>query len=215
MQLRKCWLCGKDKAYNILTGFSWIENDIPHYDDRIGLNGERHYCDECFEKVKAENEHDRIEYIRLKKKVMFQRACRILEFQGYDMYKHRDAVEVVENHIVLHPDKYDSADEVVAAIILVENRIVTKMQYKIGKYQVDFLLPELGVVLEIDGERHRHRKTYDSKRDAYIKQQLGYGWDIIRIKTDYIEKNARQLVNAINAVVEYRETNHIPWRKLS
>ena len=71
------------------------------------------------------------------------------------------------------------------------------------------------MVLEIDGERHKNRKKYDSERDAYIKQQLGYGWDIIRIKTEYLDMNASRLVDAIDKVIEYRETNHIPWRKLS
>ena len=89
------------------------------------------------------------------------------------------------------------------------------MQYKIGRYQVDFLLPEIGVVLEIDGDRHKYKKNYDNARDAYIKKQLGYGWDIVRIKTEYLDKNASKLVEAINGVIDYRETNHIPWRKLS
>lgn len=145
---------------------------------------------------------------------MFKKAVATLEKQHTKMYEYREAIDVVEEHLEKNPDKYDSSYEVLASIILVHNRIYSKRQYKVGKYMVDFLLPEQGVVLEIDGERHKNRKEYDKKRDAFIKEQLGYGWDIIRIKTDYLDQNAKKLPEAINAVVEYRETNHIPWRKI-
>ena len=88
------------------------------------------------------------------------------------------------------------------------------MQYKVGPYQVDFLLPDLMVVLEIDGERHKHRKDYDSVRDKAIKKELGPHWNIIRIDTDNLDKNAKKIPEAINKVLEYRATDHINWRAL-
>ena len=88
------------------------------------------------------------------------------------------------------------------------------MQYKVGRYQVDFLLPELFVVLEIDGERHVHKKAYDTKRDIQLQQMLGDGWDIIRIKTDYLDKDAKKLPDAIRKVVEHRQTGKVNWRQL-
>lgn len=208
-----CWNCGK----------TLYEQDAFTYDYYSLLGGEvqiplpycRKYCEECYKRITEQESQDRILYIKLKKQEMFKKACYILEKQGVKMYDYMDAIKAVEEVVNEKPDKFDSSYEVLAAIILVHNRIYCKMQYKIGKYQVDFLLPEMGVVLEIDGERHKHRKEYDSKRDAYIKNQLGYGWDIIRIKTDHLDKNAAKLVEAIDAVVDYRETNHIPWRKLS
>lgn len=175
----------------------------------------RKYCKDCFEKIQKQEAIDFETYIKLKKQVMFKKACRLMEKQSIKMYDYKEAIEVVENFLTKNPDKFDSSYEVLAAIILVNNRIYSKMQYKIGRYQVDFLLPEIGVVLEIDGERHKHHKQYDSNRDKFIKKELGYGWDIVRIKTEYLDMNAEKLVDAINAVVEYRETNHIPWRKLS
>lgn len=211
-----CWKCGKAAT-----------KSMPHwyYDERLHQIIEyqvqdltkhyRCYCDDCIEKVKAADKEDVANYIRLKKLMMFNRALNLLEKQRINMYKYKDAIDVVEEHIKNNPDKYDSSYEVIAAIMLVHNRVLSKMQYKIGKYQVDFLLPEMGVVLEIDGDRHRYKKDYDSKRDAEIKKILGYGWDIVRIKTEYIEQNATKIVKAIEMVIEYRETNHIPWRKLS
>jgi len=43
---------------------------------------------------------------------------------------------------------------------------------------------------------------------------LGVGWDIIRIKTDYLDKNAKKLPEAIKKVIDYRETGHVNWRKM-
>ena len=56
------------------------------------------------------------------------------------------------------------------------------------------------------GERHQHRKSYDSKRDVFIKNALGSGWEIVRIDTKYLDKNAKQLLNAIYAVTDYRDS---------
>lgn len=211
-----CWNCGKvaDRTKPHL----YYSEELKAFDEYY-LTKEVHpwyrcYCEECYEKVKEQEEHDLKEYIRLKKKMMYNRALNILEKQSVRMYNYKDAIEVVEEHITEHPDKYDSAYEVIAAIILVHNRIVSKMQYKVGRYQVDFLLPELGVALEIDGDRHKYKKDHDRERDRYIKNQLGCGWDIVRINTDYLDEKATKLIDAINAVVEYRETNHIPWRKI-
>lgn len=210
-----CWNCGRSTTdymsfnYDTCGSFqndNWISIEKPN---------SRKYCKECFEKIKAENEEEHKLFVKLKKKEMFRRACDTLEKQDTKMYDYQEAINAVEEVVNEKPDRFDSSYEVLAAIILVHNRIYSKMQYRIGRYQVDFLLPEIGVVLEIDGERHKYNKSHDTKRDDYIKQKLGYGWDIIRINTEYLDMKAERLVEAINKVIEYRETNHIAWRKLS
>ena len=152
--------------------------------------------------------------IKLKKREMFRKACDLLENQNTNMYEYREAIDVVHDFLEDNVDKFDSSYEVLTAIILVHNRIYSKMQYKVGRYQVDFLLPDLLVALEIDGERHKHKKEYDSVRDKAIKKQLGEHWEIIRIPTEHLDKNAKKIPEAINKVLEYRETNHINWRAL-
>lgn len=217
----KCWECGKI-ATKRLDCFldSQIEElitkieKIPQAGDKIQPFWYRCYCDECAEKVRQQDEEEMREYIRLKKRMMFKKALRLLEKQNTDMYKYREAIDVVEEHIENNPDKYDSSYEVVAAIVLVHNRIYAKMQYKVGRYQVDFLLPEMLVALEIDGERHKNKKEYDTKRDIYIQNALGEGWDIVRIKTDYLDMKATKLPEAIEKVIQYRQEGKVNWRKL-
>lgn len=204
-----CWECGKVAHRTRITeydGISYTEKPISIWS--------RCYCEECKARLDKQEKEDMELYIKLKKKEMFLKACNLLEKQETKMYEYKDAIDVVREHLEKNPDKYDSSYEVLAAIILVHNRIYTKMQYKVGKYQVDFLLPELLVVLEIDGERHKHRKEYDTKRDIYIQNALGEGWDIVRIKTDYLDMNAKKLPKAIEKVIDYRQTGKVNWRAL-
>lgn len=205
----KCWECGKEA-----TRTRVIRNRHHCFYEEPVSTYVRCYCEECKNKLDKKEKQDMELYIKLKKREMFLRACKTLENQNTNMYDFKDAIDVVEDYIETNPDKFDSSYEVLAAIILVKNKIYSKMQYKIGRYQVDFLLPEMGVVLEIDGDRHKHRKSYDNKRDEYIIKHLGYGWDIIRIDTELLDENAKQLPRAINKVIEYREEGKVNWRTI-
>jgi len=42
-------------------------------------------------------------------------------------------------------------------------------QVVIGNYIVDFFIPELGLVFEIDGQSHDFKGQYDEIRDIYLK----------------------------------------------
>lgn len=37
-----------------------------------------------------------------------------------------------------------------------------------------------------------------------IRAELGAGWQIVRINTDYLEENAKLLLEAVEAVLDYR-----------
>ena len=204
----KCWICGEPatKTKPIIDGFGWIEPPLSKY--------RRCYCDSCYKEQERKELEEHKLYIKLKKHEMFRKAVKILEDQTTDMYEYKEAIEVVQDFLEDNVDRFDSSYEVLTAIVLVQNRIYSKMQYKVGPYQVDFLLPDLLVVLEIDGERHKHRKDYDSARDKFIKKTLGPHWDIIRISTEHLDKNSKKIPEAIEKVLEYRETNHINWRDL-
>lgn len=205
----KCWNCGADATETI--GHIYRNGDvIPKPLNKYS----RCYCGECEKKVSTTEKEERKLYIKLKKREMFRKACDILENQHTDMYEYKPAIEVVGDFIEENPDKFDSSYEALTAIILVHNRIMSKMQYKVGRYQVDFLLPELRVVLEIDGERHKNRKEYDSERDRSIQKALGTGWKIIRIPTEHLDKNAKKLPIAIYKVIEYRQNGKVNWREL-
>ena len=189
-----CWECGKT-----------LPKDISYYGKRRPEVFGRYYCAECLEKVEKRDAEELAEYVRLKKQKMLKTALHKLEIQNVHMYEYKEAIEVVSEKVQTDPDKFDSSYEMMAAIVLVHNHIYSKMQYKINGYQVDFCLPEIGVILEIDGDRHKYRQLEDNYRDAALRKALGPGWDIVHIKTDYLDKRAERIPEAINKIIEYRE----------
>lgn len=207
----KCWLCGKPATK---SRFDMIPYGLVRSEDWDKRDHWRAYCDECFTAEMDAERREHEEYIRLKKREMLKTALGKLEKQGVDMYAYKEAIDVVADVLTEKPDNFDSSYEVMAAIVLVQNRVRAKMQYKVVGYQVDFLLPDDLVVLEIDGDRHRHRKQEDTERDRRIKKALGQHWEIVRIKTEYLDKKAEALPTAIKNVLLSRKAGRVNWREL-
>lgn len=204
----ECWICGKPATITKqeLTFGTFTQLPLTEY--------HRCYCEKCFKEQSKLISEERKQLAKLRKREMIRKACDKLEQQDTNMYEYKEAIEVVSDFVEDNIDKIDSSYEALTAIVLVQNRIYSKMQYKVGKYQVDFLLPDFFVVLEIDGDRHKHKKEYDTKRDKEIKNTLGDPWQIIRISTDYLDQNAKKLPKALHEVLEYRATGRVAWRRL-
>lgn len=206
----KCWICGKEASVTMVSeylGKGWISHKSPakYY---------RCYCDECCEAVKEQQKINNAEYVRLKKMQMFENAMSKLETQHIDLYKLRPAIDKVEEYVLNNPDKFDSSYEIIAAIVLIDAGIQFQMQKRILRYQVDICIPSHKIIVEIDGDRHQHKKDYDSERDQAILNEIGYDWQIVRIKTEYLDQKATKLITAIDQVVKYRTTGKVNWRKV-
>lgn len=182
-----CWTCGIPVATVL---------DNPH---------SRMFCPECKEKYEADKQNTLSKYIELKIRVMFERAMRILEKQFAPLYEYKDESEYVLELALSDAEKFGSSHEMVAAMELLRNRVKAKVQQRILSHRVDFLLPDLKVVLEIDGYMHNYSKLKDSKRDVKIVNELGAGWEVVRIPTKYIEQNVRMLVPAIKELHAYKQ----------
>lgn len=198
----RCWNCENEASISKPIG--WNANDISSDRNCEPSFYKRSYCKQCYEEENARIVKVKQEMTKLKKQIMFENAMQLLEKQKYNFYKNQEAIRVVRDKIIEKPDNFDSSYEVVAAIILVSNRIYSKMQVKIGKYQVDFLLPDYKIVLEIDGDRHKTKKNRDSERDRKIKEILGVGWDVVRIPTELLDMKAENLVKGIESLLDYR-----------
>lgn len=197
--MSKCWLCENEGTeYYLVSEFYTDEYGTKH---AIGTKPcKRKYCKDCYETAMQKHKSEQEEYARLKKALMYERALRSFESQDVDIYEYKEAFEAVQDLSTTNPDKFDSSEEMIAAAILIYNHIETKVHYKVGRYEVDFLLPELKVALEIDGDRHKNRSLFDSERDIVIRGILGTDWEIIRIPTNYIDSNAKELPNAIESL---------------
>lgn len=198
----KCWICENEAVISKPIG--WDASDILSDRNCEPSKFKRSYCKSCYAKEINRVAVAKQELARLKKQIMFENAMQLLEKQKYNFYENKEAICVVKDKLLEKPDNFDSSYEVVAAIILVSNRIYSKMQVKVGKYQVDFLLPDYKIVLEIDGDRHKTKKNRDNERDEKIKQILGIGWEVVRIPTELLDMKAENLVKGIESLLDYR-----------
>lgn len=201
--MQKCWKCGKPGEIHRHIGKMegiYIKSFKPFKE-----KAQRWYCRECYESVSAQYKRDVLEFKRLGSRLMFERAVRILEKQDVNIYDYEEAIKAVREFVDEHPEKFDSSFEMIAAIVLIDNEVPCKIQYKVGKYRCDFCLPTLKVILEIDGERHKNRRLIDSMRDNDIRAAMGAGWQVVRIETNNLETKADLLVEAIKTVLEERK----------
>ena len=67
-----------------------------------------------------------------------------------------------------------------------------RRQYPIGQYITDFCCPEIGLIIEVDGDVHNGTMEYDSLRDGYLEAG---GYTVIRIKND-------EIIHSLSIVIE-------------
>ena len=75
-------------------------------------------------------------------------------------------------------------------------------QVVIGNYIVDFFIPELGLVFEVDGSSHDDKLEYDAERDAFMKD---LSLQIVRILDIDVKKNIGSVYQFILETVRKRK----------
>lgn len=161
---------------------------------------ERVFCPECKSLALAEHKDLVRRYAELKRQVMIATAVRKMERAGMYMHEYLGIARTISVEIDANEDKFLSADEIVAAMVLQSYGIDYEPNKRVGDYVVDFYIPEMHVCLEIDGDRHETSTIRDSRRDIVIRDELGPEWEVIRIKTNYLERDPEKLVEAIEAL---------------
>lgn len=183
-------------------------------DGECGRYGYLIPCEVCGRKIRRTQYSRKRTYIcdyckgiiKEKKKIMipegetkydmrFRKAVQAIEkaVKKYDTYER--AIEIAKTRMY----SYGSVPEVMAAIELLKNKLKIIPQQKIGKYRVDFVLPDLKVILEIDGKPYHTDLQKEGVRDIYLRLRLGMSWTIIHFPVEYIEKDVTKLVPYIKA----------------
>lgn len=195
-----CWECGTKEGtrqFEIKKA-----SEVVGYDDI----SQRRYCEECYNRIVDEREKDLKEFIRLRKKFMHERAVKMLEKQDVDLYEYKEALDAIKEISISNPDKFDSSHEMLAAAIIIHNEIPVKAHYKIAGYEVDFFIPSMKAVVEVDGALyHKGKRAAENKRDEAVRAALGKDYEVIRIDTKFIEQNAKQLIEAIEEIRAERQ----------
>lgn len=74
-------------------------------------------------------------------------------------------------------------------------------QVIIGHYIVDFFIPELGLVFEIDGTSHDNKIEYDQERDTFMHN---HGLEVVRILDEDVKKSMNNVYDFVLETVAKR-----------
>ncbi len=69
-----------------------------------------------------------------------------------------------------------------------------KRQWPIGKYIVDFVCLECGLIVELDGGQHSERVVYDAARAAFL---AAAGYRVMRFWNDEVLKNMEAVIEGV------------------
>lgn len=196
----KCWECGND--IEVSTENYNNPYHLKTYDKEWNARKniyKREYCNECrLMHDKKIREYKKM-HQEIGAKLMIERAIRIMEKQNIDLYEYKDAVHAIEKSYMENLERFRSAEEIVATIILIQHETKVKNNFKIGRYTADIYIQSLTCIVEIDGFMHGNEevKLKDGNKDIYIRQLLGREWEVVRIPTKYIHEKAENLISAI------------------
>lgn len=156
-------------------------------------------CVHC--KCKETNKRNRIakeikssDDIRTKNEKRFDNAIECITKQVKDIAEWDKAIRIAEQA----SEKYGSIPEAIIAILLAKNNISFIPQQRIGKYKVDFCIPEYKTILEVDGEIYHCNERRELYRTSTIKYSLGAEWKIIRIPADDIKNDIKSAIKFIS-----------------
>jgi len=74
-------------------------------------------------------------------------------------------------------------------------------QHPVGKYRLDFAIPDKHIAIELDGHEYhktRYQRTHDAKRDRWL---YGQGWHVLRFTGTEIHENLDRCIDEICALV--------------
>ncbi len=76
-----------------------------------------------------------------------------------------------------------------------------RRQHPLSPYVADFACVAARLIVELDGDSHDGRQSYDARRDADLKDR---GWHILRIKNDDVFSNLEGVIETILKTAQER-----------
>lgn len=151
------------------------------------------YCKKNLEEKKKAVIHDAYAQIRSPKEQQFDKAVEKIRGQVYDFDKYERAIELCERRA----ESFGSIPEAMVAIELVKLGYKVIPQQKIGRYKVDFYLPDENIVIEVDGSLYHVNKTKEAERDFAIERMIKGDVLIIHLPAELVQKKIWKLKDAI------------------
>lgn len=130
------------------------------------------------------------------KEARFERAVSRIEKQVNSINAYKNSIDTV--HKLLHrPQWFSSTEEVMMAIQLLKDGYKIIHQQKVGRYKIDFVIPDKKIILEVDGSIFHTNKESEAKRDFFIHKSLGFDWKILHVSTDEVNTRLTKIKQVI------------------
>ena len=164
----------------------------------------RYVCDACKKKRAYENkqvEKALFGVLEEKGEHRFNQALDRIQAQVKDFEAYDKAVRGARKA----QGKYGSIPEAMVAVELLKLGYPFIPQQKVGRYHVDFYIPKIKMVIEVDGAVY-HQNPHGGERDARIQFALGFDVRIVHIPAELIAKDIQKLGLIIDA--QQKNRNH-------
>jgi very-short-patch-repair endonuclease len=161
-------------------------------------------CSECraHEKENSDIEILRNELHRLTKLKRLEDTKQLIIKQGHGIEKYKKAITVISKYFD-RKNWFQSIPEMATGLELIRCKIRFNTQIKVGKYRVDFILPDQKVALEIDSFYHYLNMEIEEKdevKDALVLAALGLGWEYVHIEDKLLKTNIRGLIPELKRI---------------
>lgn len=160
-----------------------------------GRNHE-YVCDRCRFGARAQNktlERELLIELTTEGERRFAKAVQKIKKQVKDFQSYYRVIEITRKA----QNKYGSVPEAMVAIELLKLGYKIIPQQRIGKYKVDFYLPNVKTVVEVDGKIY-HQNRDDNEREALIMLSLGLDTRIVHIPAERIAKDINKLKQCLD-----------------
>ena len=128
----------------------------------------------------------------------YSKAVDRIREQTRNFGKYERAIEIARKRV----EKYGSIPEAMMAIGLIQAKFAITPQQRIGKYNVDFLIPRHKAIVEVDGSLYHSNKELEAKRDLYLRAALGFDWIVVHVPAERIEQSLeKSVLFVINRVI--------------
>lgn len=117
--------------------------------------------------------------------------------------------EIVKDRVIKGIDKFSSIPEAAVAIQMEKIGLKYEAQKEVAGKRVDFYIPEIKIILEIDGELYHTDENKTFLRDREIMREVGDEWEIVHIEASKVPKYTWNIKEALMHVVSERNDK---WR---
>lgn len=150
----------------------------------------RYLCDYCKKMVtkKEKIAAELLNGVETTREQRFDKAIVNIRNQVKDISEYDNAIRIAKTRA----ERYGSVPEAMVAIELLKQGYKIIPQQSVGKYRVDFAIPSLKLVIEVDGALY-HKPTSKSKREGAIQIMLGFDWKIAHVPAELIAKDIKKL----------------------